>query len=141
MPIHLPPPAYQPGGPDGQGWNRLSIASCWTPSAQCALRPTDWPTLLESHDTRRARWGGFGPCVRRGECGACPVLKRRTGESFTLGDEVIADEVLVLVDEDGTPRVPTGKGYFEPATWEQLARVDGWTLGRRHPQGFWLIRA
>ncbi|MEU6595288.1 hypothetical protein ABZ923_39860 [Streptomyces sp. NPDC046881] len=139
MPVRLPAPAHQPGGPDGQGWNRLSIASCWTPIDQCALRPTNWPTLFESHDTRRASWGNFGACVRKGDCGDCPVWEGPEG-GFTLGAEVIADEVLVLV-EDGQPRVPTGKGYFEPATWEQLARLTGWTLGRRHPQGFWLIRA
>ncbi|MEW2568356.1 hypothetical protein [Streptomyces sp. NPDC047070] len=142
MPVHLPAPRIQPGGPDRNGWNRLSVASCWTPSAQCALRPTDWPTLFESHDTRRARWGGFGACVKDGDCGACPIWEQRIqGDRFTLDPEVIADEVLVLVDEDGGVRVPTGKGYFRPVAWGDLARIEGWELGRRHPQGFWLVRA
>ncbi|MDX3345924.1 hypothetical protein PV387_03590 [Streptomyces sp. ME02-6987-2C] len=139
MPIHLTPPAYNPSGPDGQGWNRLSIG--WQPGAQCALRPRDWPTLFESRDTRRARWGGFGPCVRDGgDCGACPVLDRLKADRFTLDPEVIGDEVLVLVDDDGTARVPTGKGYFRPTAWTDLARLSGWKLGRRHPEGFWLVR-
>lgn len=139
MPIHLPPPAFRPGGPDGQGWNRLSIG--WQPGAQCALQPTDWPTLFESQDTRRARWGGFGPCTKGGDCGACPVLERLNNERFTLSEDIVGDEILVLVDEGGRPSVPTGRGYFEPVTWGHLARLSGWTLGRRHHQGFWLIRS
>lgn len=139
MPVYLQAPSVPPSGPDGKGWNRLSIASCWTPGDQCALRPTNWPTLFESHDTRRARWGGFGPCTRNGECGACPLMART--DPFTLDDEVIGDEVLVLVDEAGVASVPTGKGYFRPVAWGDLARLTGWELGRRHPQGFWLVRA
>jgi len=51
MPIFLPAPAHQPTGPDGQGWNRLTVAAP-APSAQCALRPRTYAALAESQDTR-----------------------------------------------------------------------------------------
>ena len=72
MPIHLPAPAHRNGGPDGQGWNRMSLGTL--AGDECALRPRDYSHLVESQDTRRARYGGYGPCIACGRClNACPL--------------------------------------------------------------------
>ncbi|GAB1646879.1 hypothetical protein [Krasilnikovia sp. MM14-A1259] len=159
MPIHLSAPAHRPGGPDGDGWNRLSLnAHIGADRAQCALRPRSYPTLVESQDTRRARWGGYGPCAATGECLACPVL---TAEPRRL--DVPGDRVLVRLKPGRlygaglgaqvTPEQPfvmddPERGWqagAEPWSWQQLARVPGWQVGRRHHDahgpGFWLHRA
>lgn len=144
MSIYLRKPAHDPKGPDGQGHNRMEIQGIT--HDQCALRPTSYATLWEGQDTRRARWGNFGWCVQEGNCGTCPVFTapRESLDAFT-------DKVLVRISErDGKPwlmnhpdRGWASSGY--PWTWERLARLDGWTVGRSHRDadgvGFWLVRA
>lgn len=160
MPIRLRPPAYRPGGPDGQGWNRLSlnahIGSDERP--QCALRPRTYPQLWESQDTRRARWGGWGACTRPDDstgdpCGGCLVLAREPRELAS------PDRRVLVRIREGTPVPPFGRvdepwvmgrpdgGWEapgEPWSWEDLVRVRGWRIGRRHvdehSDGFWLER-
>ncbi|RZU46565.1 hypothetical protein EV385_6639 [Krasilnikovia cinnamomea] len=146
MPIHLPAPAHRPGGPDGRGWNRLSLnAHIGADRGQCALRPLSYPTLVESQDTRRARWGGYGPCVATGDCRACPVptaaprrldapgdrvlVRLRPGRLYGsgLGAQVTPEQPVVMAD--------AGQGWQaagEPWSWHQLARVAGWRVGRPH---------
>ena len=143
MPIYLEPPAYKPGGPDGQGWNRLSLNAHMDGGlAQCALRPRSYGKLFESQDTRHARWTGFGVCVGEGQCGTCPVLAAEPTElrSFTR-------EVLVRISDRGAPYVMNKpeQGWSSLAqkwTWDDIARLRGWELGRRHNdeygEGFWL---
>ncbi|KUN32499.1 hypothetical protein AQJ11_02945 [Streptomyces corchorusii] len=161
MPIYLPAPKAPAGGPDGKGWNRLSLNSHGGFPAQCALRPRRWGALLESHDTRRARWGGFGPCVNRGNCDDCPV-RAALREQCTLVP-VNAPRVLVRCEPvfaskalfggpDGwrlwVTTGPDDQGYRErqkrPWSWEDATRVHGWDLGRpyldEHGEGFWLER-
>lgn len=144
MPVFLEPPRHTPAGPDGAGWNRLSLnAHMGTPRPQCALQPTDYPTLWESRDTRRARWGKFGHCSRQGACRDCPLLgARHTLAAFT-------DEVLVRVDRQGHPwlmnRPEDGWGSRGHRwTWTDLAALDGWSIGRRandeFSEAFWLVR-
>lgn len=145
MPIHLPAPTVRPGGPDGQGWNRLSIV--WEASAQCALQPTTPATLMESFDTRRARWGGFGSCSREGSCAECPIFQRRD-EPFVIHS--FDARVLVRVDPSGRPGISNRPedgwaALHRWVTWEQLSRAQGWVWNGfhrdEHSEGFWLRRA
>jgi hypothetical protein len=158
VPVFLEPPRPAPRGPDGQGWNRLSLnAHIGLPAAQCALQPRSYPHLVESQDTRKARWGGYGRCVTAGDCLSCRVLTgpgralvRDTGRVLArlrpgrmVGDLVVqqsADRVF-LVDD---PAAGWDTGLEEWA-WHELARLDGWTVGRAfrdvHSDGFWLIAA
>lgn len=145
MPIHLRAPEARHGGPDGQGWTRLAVASTWTPADQCALRPRNYATLWESQDTRRARWGLYGPCVRDGACGSCPIA---IGSPRTMS--ALTDRVLVRIDDRGAPWAMNRPedGWASRAhrwTWDDLARLNGWVLGEQHHDehgdGFWLVRA
>ncbi|MFC4060203.1 hypothetical protein ACFOWE_18010 [Planomonospora corallina] len=144
MPIHLPAPRRDPRGPDGQGWNRMAISWGAIYPAQCALQPLTPTKLFESYDTRRAAWGGFGPCVRDGDCTACLVARpRRRLESFT-------ERVLVRVlERDGRTEYhvmnrPEQGWASRSMTWTlpDLAVVDGWTWDGLHADenggGFWL---
>ncbi|MFF0277499.1 hypothetical protein [Streptomyces sp. NPDC004330] len=143
MPIHLPAPTYQPGGPDGQGWNRISLGSL--AGDECALRPRDYTHLRESHaDTRRARYGGYGPCVADGRCETCPIL-----QATPLTLSCLDDTVLVRIHPDGHPYLMNRPedGWASMAkrwTWQDLARLSGWTIGRthrdEHSRGFWIHR-
>lgn len=149
MPIHLTPPDI-PHGPDGQGWNRLSVASCMTPIAQCALRPRDWTHYLEAQrGTVFSAWGSYGACIRDdGDCTACPVLN---GHPVTLPDY---PRLLVRVHPHDTchayllPEDQADRGWAAMArriTWPELIRAAGWLPGARysdeHGAGFWLERA
>ncbi|MDX3069597.1 hypothetical protein PV518_47050 [Streptomyces sp. ND04-05B] len=161
MPIYLPEPAAAPGGPDGKGWNRLSLNAHMGSGAgaQCALRPRRWGALLEAYDTRRARWGGHGPCIRNGQCDGCPI-RTALHEQRTVV-RVNAPRVLVRVETVHGPGMgftgpagwrlwvttgPDDQDYRngEPWVWDEAARVPGWDLGRayldEHGEGFWLER-
>ncbi|MEU7737864.1 hypothetical protein AB0B51_33185 [Streptomyces griseus] len=146
MPIYLPAPAHRNGASDGQGWNRLSVASMGGLAGdECALRPRDYSHLRESQDTRRARYGGYGPCVTAGNCEVCPIF-RATPRTLPSLD----DRVLVRVHPvDRRPYLMNrpDDGWASLAlrwTWQDLARLDGWEIGRRHVDehgdGFWLNR-
>jgi hypothetical protein len=147
MPIYLKAPEPALGGPDGRGWTRLSIGSMGAlVDDECALRPRDYTHLREAQDTRRARYGGYGPCIGSGDCEQCPILQSapRHLDSFD-------DRVLVRVHpSDGRPYLMNRPedGWASLAlrwTWQDLARLDGWEIGRSHRDehggGFWLERA
>lgn len=147
MPIHLKAPTPANGGPDGRGWTRLSIGSMGAlVDDECALRPRDYSHLVESQDTRRARYGGYGPCIGSGGCEQCPIL-----QSAPRHLESLDDRVLVRVHpSDGRPYLMNRPedGWASLGlrwTWQDLARLDGWEIGRRysdeHGDGFWLHRA
>lgn len=145
MPIYLEAPAPALGGPDGRGWTRMSIGSMGgLVGDQCALRPRDYSHLRESQDTRRARYGGYGPCIAAGKCETCPIFQAAPKELRSLDDQV-----LVRIHRDGRPYLMNRPedGWASLAlrwTWQDLARLDGWSIGRRysdeHSDGFWLIR-
>ena len=143
MPIYLRPPVHNPGGPDGQGWNRFSLGSL--AGDECALRPLHYGALLEVHaGTHRATYGGYGPCIAQGDCETCPILQVGPRTLTAPGDRV-----LVRVDCDGNPHLmahPEG-GWSSrsiPCMWQDLARLNGWIIGRwhrdEHGDGFWLSR-
>ncbi|MFF3378082.1 hypothetical protein ACFYXF_34665 [Streptomyces sp. NPDC002680] len=159
MPIYLREPQAAPRGPDGKGWNRLSLNAHSGTGSQCALRPRCWAALIEAQDTRRAHWGGHGLCIRRGQCENCPVMEAWRGQCTVV--PVNAPRVLVrveLVFAQGTmftgPATyrlwvttgPEDRDYRngQPWTWEDAARVRGWDLGSgyfdEHGEGFWLER-
>ncbi|GHE32147.1 hypothetical protein GCM10017673_38690 [Streptosporangium violaceochromogenes] len=147
MPIYLRAPEPEPGGPDGRGWNRLTLnAHMGAPRGRCALRPRSYAALFESQDTRRARWGGgFADCTGGGRCGSCPVF-----EDLEAGKPLRAftDRVLVRVGpRDGLPYLMNhpDRGWDSSArrwSWEDLARICGWELDGRqvdeHGEAFWL---
>lgn len=158
MPIHLRAPSHQPGGPDGQGWNRLSLnAHISGDQDQCALRPRSFATLWESQSTTRARWGGYSPCASDGRCTDCPVFAALDDDPKWLPAHT--DRVLVRLKESdndgggwlGAPApVPyvvddPDAGWASPRyrwTWTGLRRLRGWRVGRahrdEHSDGFWL---
>lgn len=155
MPIHLRAPQYRPGGPDGRGWNRLSLnAHIGTPADQCALQPRDYPTLYESR-TGRARWGGFGPCTSGGACATCPIYAAPPATLHAFTDRVLvrlrkrpAPDGLVVQAPPDEPHIMNrpedGWGSRSNVwTWDALARLAGWQIGRRHrdehSDGFWLV--
>lgn len=144
MPIHLITPEQKPGGPDSQGWNRMSLGSL--AGDECALRPRTYPALRESQDTRRARYGGFGPCIKGGDCVNCPIFKTAPKPLAALDDRVLVrihphDGHLYLMNrpEDGW-----ASGALR-WTWAEVARIEGWDIGRRHhdehSDGFWINRS
>jgi hypothetical protein len=145
MPIFLAAPAHNPRGPDGKGWNRLSIGSM--AGDECALRPTDYPTMIEARDTRRAAYGGFGPCIRQGACQGCPIYAERTKPKEL---QAFTDRVLVRIwPPDGLPRLMNHpeKGWSSFCyqwSWSDLARLVGWRIGPleadKHSRCFWLDR-
>lgn len=145
MPIYLRAPVHNPNGPDGQGWNRMSLGSL--AGDECALRPLDYSHLLESHaSTLRARYGGYGPCIADGKCETCPILQSAPRTLTALGDRILVRvhptdgrPYLMNRPEDGWASL--GRRW----TWQDLARLDGWEIGRcyrdEHSDGFWLERA
>lgn len=150
MTIRLKAPEYKPGGPDGKGWNRLSLnAHMGTPADQCALQPRSWGHLAESRPSSLlARWGNYGRCIRpAGSCGDCPVFAAKPTTLAAFTDQVLArilpregiDEVhLMNKPEDGW--ASSSRRW----SWEELARLVGWKVGRRavdeHSDGFWLVK-
>lgn len=154
MPILLEAPTYKPGGPDGQGWNRLSLNAHMGGSRnQCALRPRSYAALYESRDTRRARWGGFGRCTQDdGRCTTCPRLSSKSLTMSAFTDRVL---VRILVRAPGgiasSPVVELHlmnkpeDGWSSMSyrwTWDEIARLAGWRLDGQHrdehSEGFWL---
>lgn len=164
MTVYLRPPEYSPGGPDGAGWNRLSLnAHMHTPAGQCALRPRTHADLwmLTHRGTMHAQWGNHGRCTNPeagdgGGCRGCPTL-----DMSPLKLQAFSPRMLVRVEERVTPvgalgthvthtphimnRAEDGWGSrSEPTTWERLARLVGWTVDRRHSDehsdGFWLAK-
>jgi hypothetical protein len=144
MPIYLPAPSHRNGGPDGQGWNRIALGSL--AGDQCALRPRDYSHLLESQDTRRAGYGGYGPCIADGKCETCPIFQAAPLDLQSLDNRILVrvhphDGRLYLMNRPEDRWASLGLRW----TWQDLARLNGWEIGRRyrdeHSDGFWLERA
>jgi len=149
MPIYLPMPRRAPRGPDGQGWNRIHIYPVG--NDECALRPTDAATLMESYNTWRASYGGFGACITDGgDCPNCPLFERYTAErpSAQLG---FGDRVLFRIwPKTGQPMLMNKpeQGWGSTAeywTWDRIAMIKGWGwdgfFRDRDSEGFWLRRS
>lgn len=127
MSIFLPAPAYDPKGPDGRGWNRISIMGLC--ADECALRPTCESAFWEAQDTRRTRYGIYGPCTNSGNCKTCNRLHQEEQWPW------FGSEILVRIDEKGAPwvmnRPDEGWGeYGRPTTWEYLSSLQSVTFER-----------
>ena len=149
MPTFLPAPGYRPGGPDGQGWNRLTLAAdlCLD---ECALRPRSYATLWESLNRPACvQYGLYGPCGRGGDCRNCPVFNAAPQRLHRMDPD--DPHVLVRVFDNGQPRVIVnpdlpdnpGNHWSYPWTWEELRRLEGWKLGEHGwdewGEWFWLV--
>lgn len=166
MSIYLRPPAAYAHGPDGQGWNRLSLnAHIGEPFAQCALRPRRYTALHETkRGSRLARWGPYSPCRKQprwgqpggGDCLTCPVLTTNPRPIETSADRVLVrvrTHVVgagLVTESVDTPYLvdDPDDGWASPSsewTWEELARLQDWRIGRahldQHSTGFWLERS
>lgn len=168
MPIFLEPPTtYQPGGPDGKGWNRLSLnAHMGTPAGRCALRPRTYPTLHTiGRGSRLCEWGAqWAACDHKpaGDCTTCPRLTDpprllavsaditmvtvRVYESDQVDDCTpggIPAQLRICVRDNGAD----GDWYSASVwTWEEVTALTaaGWRVGRQfrdeNGPGFWLHR-
>lgn len=149
MPIYLDPPERRPASPDGQGWNRLSLNAHGEYVAQCALRPRSYPALYESQNTHKAAWGPFGVCVADGRCDQqCPIAAAQPATLKSFGPDVLVR--LMPRGSGGAAIEPhimnqSEKGWESSSrvwTWDDLAQLQGWRLGRahrdEHGEGFWL---
>lgn len=154
MLIHLEAPAYNPKGPDGQGWNRLSLcAHIGGSDNQCALLPRSYETLWEATHNR-SRFGGYGTCRNSGNCDACPVFAAKPVTFGSFTDRVLV-RILERVVNTGSlfpavsrrahlmnkPEDGWASRSYE-VNWSWLVRLAGWKVGRRHAdehsEGFWL---
>lgn len=134
--------SHDPRGPDGQGWNRLSIINL-EPHDRCMLRPKTRPAAL---DTARgmARHGSvfsYEDCIGR----SCEECKVGNAEREQWKPE------WLLIEDDGRGGVwlhadleKDSFGYYYPS-WEALFRaVDVPALTRKidqHWGAYYVARA
>ncbi|MFB8406757.1 hypothetical protein [Streptomyces sp. NPDC055912] len=160
MPLFLEQPTYGPHGPDGQGWNRLSLNAHFDTRHQCGLLPIGYTGLFESR-TGRQGWGGYDRCGKAGACGACPVSalsgEQRPLEGWPAGTPLLLGRVrpwaltpgALLADPAG------GRSDVHLMTWQgedtgvkadwQSVRNDygariSWTFRDAEGEAFWLVR-
>ncbi|MEW1762414.1 hypothetical protein AB0393_38655 [Streptomyces cyaneofuscatus] len=139
MPIYLDNPHdYGPSGPDGQGWNRLSLNAHFDTPVHCGLRPIRFAALFEAR-TGRQRWGGFERCTGaelasrpvpdaspdtpRVRCGACPIYQnaREHPPLRNWPDH----SVLLLGRVRDWPRTP-GMWIADPAAGRSSVHLHTW---------------
>jgi hypothetical protein len=137
------------GGPDGKGWNRLSVlGGSWRATPRCVLQPLTVTAWWESlHRRTSAIFSGlYGDCVKppsdpygqQPDCTSCPVATRHT----TLS--AFEPRVLIRYFCDGyLVAHHTGHAYLmnkpdDPDssarvwTWTDLLALDGWAYDGRH---------
>ncbi|MGW2612915.1 hypothetical protein ACWC4A_53015 [Streptomyces mirabilis] len=162
MPTFLEQPSYGPRGPDGQGWNRLSLNAHFDARHQCGWQPTHFATLFEA-TTGHQRWGDFDRCFvsHPGSCTTCPVQVRRL--AYQGGIDWPAGMPLLLARVRPLPPTP-GAFFADPASGRSSLELSAWrggppvleagwvevlnTRGRRmswcwqdeQGEAFWLVR-
>ncbi|WP_369228432.1 hypothetical protein AB5J52_48145 (plasmid) [Streptomyces sp. R39] len=126
MPTFLEQPTY-PRGPDGRGWNRLSLNAHFDQLHQCGWQPRRFTTLFEAL-TNRQHWGGFGRCFagRPGVCGSCPVQLRRL--AYEDGIEWPTGVPLLLARVKPWPLTP-GAFFADPAAGRSSLELSTWRGG------------
>ncbi|MFE4829798.1 hypothetical protein [Streptomyces sp. NPDC056672] len=160
MPIFLQQPGYRPGGPDGQGWNRLSLNAHGGLWDECGWMPTNHPTLFAAM-TGRQRWGSFEPCTERGACGECPVQRRHF--AYEGGVDWPEGVPLLLARIRPWPQTPGGLfggldgGHSDlelsawnggppllKTGWTQVLNTRGqrisWWWSDQESEAFWIVR-
>lgn len=132
---------HDPRGPDGQGWNRLSIIGLGS-FERCTLRPA---TRQGALDTLRgmARFGNplaYKPCTSSGPCSGCTVATKER-EPWSNGWHIREDPngggVWLLGDvEKGF----AGFGYHYRGWDKLLSEIDVPMLARRRDQSgvYWV---
>ncbi|MBQ0888556.1 hypothetical protein KBZ94_27160 [Streptomyces sp. RM72] len=139
VPTYLDNPhEYEPSGPDGQGWNRLSLNAHFDTPAHCGLRPIRFASLFEAR-TGRQRWGGYERCMGaklvsrpvpdvspdtpRIRCGTCPVYQNaREHPPVPNWPE---QSVLLLGRVRDWPRTP-GMWIADPAAGRSSVHLHTW---------------
>ncbi|WP_328973331.1 hypothetical protein [Streptomyces sp. NBC_00239] len=139
MPVYLDNPhEYSPRGPDGHGWNRLSLNAHFDTPAHCGLRPIRFASLFEAR-TGRQRWGGFERCMGakltprpvpnaspdtpRVLCGSCPVYQN--AREHPLVPNWPDRSVLLLGRVRDWPRTP-GMWLADPAAGRSSVHLHTW---------------
>ncbi|WP_327359763.1 hypothetical protein [Streptomyces sp. NBC_01304] len=161
MPLFLPEThPYSPKGPDGQGWNRLSLNAHFETRNQCGLLPIRYATLFESR-TGRQRWGGYERCSEGGACGTCPVsnlaLDHRPLADWPAASPLLLGRVKPWPLASGMPFSDPagGRSDVHLETWQgedtgvkvdwQSLRNDfdariGWVFRDNDDEVFWIVR-
>lgn len=136
MPIFLEQPSYGPAGPDGQGWNRLSLNAHFDTRHQCGWQPTNFPTLFESM-TGRQGWGSYERChkLAPGGCKQCPVQRRVLEKEGGLAWP--EDTPLLLARVRPWPHTP-GAMFADPAAGRSDVELQAWPLGQAAITTTWL---
>ncbi|WP_331732623.1 hypothetical protein [Streptomyces sp. NBC_00989] len=127
MPTFLEQPSYGPRGPDGQGWNRLSLNAQNDRLHQCGWQPRRFAALFEAL-TGRQQWGGFGRCFvgHPGSCGTCPVQLRRLAREGGIAWPARTPLLLARV----RPSPPTtGALFADPAAGRSSLELSPWRGG------------
>ncbi len=124
MPIFLQAPAHDPKGCDGNGWNRIAIHGGGMCMDECALKPKTLAAFLDAQDTRKVRYGQYGPCHSRGNCSNCKVMTESKKLSF------FGEEIFIRADEKGSPWIMNRKDrgweeFGKLTTWQSLLTIDG----------------
>ncbi|MEO3976680.1 hypothetical protein [Streptomyces sp. CAU 1734] len=139
MPVYLDNPHdYGSRGPDGEGWNRLSINAHFDAPAHCGLRPVRFASLFEAR-TGRQRWGGFERCADpklalgpapaaspdtpRVQCGSCPVHQNAHADPSL--PRWPGRTPLVLGRVRDWPRTP-GMWIADPAAGRSSVHLHTW---------------
>lgn len=122
MPLRLDPPHHGPAGPDGKGWNRLSLNAHFNTPRHCGLRPTNFTTLFEAR-TGRQHWGGYERCVSSGPCTSCTIYRTSSGHPQLPGWP--ARTPLLLGRVRDWPRAPV-PGFADPAAGRSSVHLHTW---------------
>lgn len=122
MPLRLDPPRYGPAGPDGKGWNRLSLNAHFDSPHHCGLLPTSFATLFEAR-TGRQRWGGYERCVSSGPCTSCTVYRTSRAGPHLSGWP--SGTPLLLGRVRDWPRTP-GLEFADPAAGRSSVHLHTW---------------
>ncbi|MDQ1033557.1 hypothetical protein QF035_011226 [Streptomyces umbrinus] len=124
MPTFLEQPTYSLRGPDGQGWNRLSLNAHFDRLHQCGWQPRRFAALFEAL-TGRQQWGGFGRCFvgHPGSCGTCPVQLRRLARE---GGIAWPERVPLLMARVRPWPLTPGALFADPASGRSSLELSPW---------------
>lgn len=107
-----------PAGPDGRGWNRLSLNTL-SPTNRCMLRPNSQQACLDLARgmARHAPITSYSPC-EGSECGSCRFNQRRDAwqHGWVVAKDPQRDGVWLMGSRD-----PGTSGHYF-AGWESLAQ-------------------
>lgn len=113
------PDARQPSGPDGRGWNRLSINTL-SPTDRCMLRPRSRQACLDLARgmARMAPITTYSPC-EGSACAECKFNSKREPwvSSWVISEDSNRGGVWLMGS-----KAPDAFGHYFPS-WEALSRA------------------